>query len=137
VAQLIENIAGAIIVTTPQELAIVDVRRCITFCRTVNVPILGVVENMSGFVCPSCGAVSEIFGSGGGERMAQDMGVPFLTRIPLDAKIVAAGDAGVPLAAHGEGRETARAFERIVHRIQMEVEGSGETAPLDATRLKE
>lgn len=94
VCQLIKNLDGAVIVTTPQNVAAVDVRKSITFCRQLNVPVLGLIENMSGFACPKCGEVSPIFGSGGGQRIAVDMGVPFLGAIPIDPRVAAAGDMG-------------------------------------------
>jgi len=110
-AQLIETLDGAIIVTTPQELSIIDVQRSIGFCRKLKVPILGVIENMSGFICPHCGKKTEIFKSGGGERMAKEMGVPFLGKIPLEPKIVEAGDSGKPFLDHFAETEAAKAFK--------------------------
>jgi ATP-binding protein involved in chromosome partitioning len=112
VCQLVKNPDGAVIVTTPQDVATSDVRRSITFCRKLGLPVLGVVENMSGFVCPKCGEVTNIFKTGGGERMAQDMGVAFLGRIPIDPAVDEAGDAGTPFVQ--ENTPTARAFEQIV-----------------------
>jgi len=112
--QLIEDARGAVIVTTPQEVAVIDVRKCITFCRKLNVPVLGVVENMSGFVCPKCGEVTEIFKSGGGEKMAREMNVPILGRIPIEPGIVAACDSGNPYVLADPESETAKAFEQIV-----------------------
>ncbi len=88
------SLDGALVVTTPQELSLVDVRKSINFCRKLQMPVLGVIENMSGFVCPKCGHETQIFKSGGGERMAREMGVPFLGRIPIDPKIVLASDVG-------------------------------------------
>jgi ATP-binding protein involved in chromosome partitioning len=85
---------GALIVTTPQELSLVDVKKSISFCRKLEMPVLGVVENMSGFICPKCGEETQIFKSGGGERMAREMGVPFLGGIPIDPRIVSASDSG-------------------------------------------
>jgi len=117
VIQLIENVTGAVIVTTPQQLAIIDVRKCISFCRQLNVPVLGVIENMSGFVCPKCGKVSEIFKSGGGERMASEMNVPFLGKIPIDSQMVEAGDSGRPFISFHPETETAQAFSRMVEPI--------------------
>ncbi len=117
VCQLIENPDGAVIVTTPQELAIADVRKCVNFCRQLNLPVLGVIENMSGFVCPKCGERTEIFSSGGGKRMARDMGVTLLGHIPIDPKIVEAGDAGTPYVKYFADTETAKTFEGIVERI--------------------
>ena len=114
VAQLIGDADGAVIVTTPQGLAISDVRKCVTFCRQLNLPVIGVVENMSGFVCPYCGKTSDIFKAGGGEAMAADMGIPFLGRVPLDPEVVRASDKGeLYLQAH-EDSKTAHAFRRVV-----------------------
>ncbi|MBL7172390.1 MAG: Mrp/NBP35 family ATP-binding protein [Desulfobacteraceae bacterium] len=93
VAQTIPD-AEALIVTTPQEISLADVRKSINFCRQVKLKILGVVENMSGLLCPHCGKEVPIFGSGGGERMAAQMGVPLLGRIPIDAEMVDSGDRG-------------------------------------------
>jgi len=117
VCQLIEDADGAIVVTTPQELALADVRKSIDFCRKLKLRVLGVVENMSGFVCPHCGKITQIFKSGGGERMAQEMGVPFLGRIPLDPQIAEACDAGQPYLYHYSRTETAKAFQRTIQPI--------------------
>ena len=114
VVQLIEDITGAIVVTTPQEVALADVRRSIQFCRHTKLPVLGVVENMSGFACPKCGEVTDIFKSGGGERMAEDMGVRFLGRIPIDPYMVWAGDSSEPFITAYPNSETAMAFREIV-----------------------
>jgi Mrp family chromosome partitioning ATPase len=96
VCQLIPEAAGGIVVTTPQELSVSDVRKCISFCRALKLPVLGVIENMSGFVCPHCGETVDVFGAGGGARMAAEMDVPFLGAVPLDPRVVAAGDEGRP-----------------------------------------
>jgi ATP-binding protein involved in chromosome partitioning len=87
IAQSIPNITGAIIVTIPSEVSQIVVRRAVGFCRVLNIPIIGVVENMSGFVCPNCGAEVDIFMRGGGERIALEMGLDFLGRIPLDRRL--------------------------------------------------
>ncbi len=114
VAQLVEGADGAVLVTTPQEVALADVRKSINFCRQLGLPVLGVVENMSGFACPACGEVTDLFGAGGGERMAAEMGVPFLGRVPIDPKVVEACDAGKPVVLPGAEGATVRAFEAIV-----------------------
>jgi len=114
IAQLLENADGAIVVTTPQDVALADVRRSITFCRNVNLPVLGVVENMSGFVCPRCGERTDIFRSGGGERMAQEMKVPFLGRIPIDPQVVEACDSGQPYIQQFADSATARCFTESI-----------------------
>jgi len=125
VAQLIGNADGAVIVTTPQELAISDVRKCVTFCRRLQLPVLGVVENMSGFVCPHCGKTSDIFGSGGGEAMAADMGIPFLGRIPLDPQVVLSSDKGDLYLHAQEASPTALAFQNVVRPILHMKDGGG------------
>lgn len=114
VAQLIPDSSGALIVTTPQDLSLSDVRKSIDFCRKVKVPVLGVIENMSGFVCPNCKTVIDIFKRGGGENMARSMGVPFLGRIPIDPRIVEASDSGTPFVYHYSGTEAAVAFQPII-----------------------
>jgi len=117
VVQLLENADGAVIVTTPQEVALSDVRKCITFCRNLKLPVLGVLENMSGFVCPNCGERTDIFKSGGGEIMAKQMGVPFLGRVPIDPQIVQACDSGKPFVYHYNQSQTTKAFEKILNPI--------------------
>ena len=102
ICQLIEDADGAVIVTTPQDVAVTDVRKCVSFCGKLSVPVLGVVENMSGFVCPHCGERTDLFKSGGGKEMAENMGVPFLGSVPLDPQVVASGDEGRPFAYFGE-----------------------------------
>lgn len=117
VVQLIPEPSGAVIVTTPQELSISDVRRSIKFCSALNLPVLGVIENMSGFVCPHCGERTELFGSGGGEKMAEEMAVPFLGKIPIEPDIVTSGDNGKPFVYHNGHSDFAKDFERIVGDI--------------------
>ena len=117
VCQLIEGLTGAIIVTTPQKIAIDDVRKSITFCHQLKTKVLGVVENMSGFVCPKCGEKIDIFKSGGGENMAREMGVPFLGRIPLDPKVVESGDEGSPIVNHSPDSEVSKAYASIVEPL--------------------
>ena len=94
IAQLLKDADGAVVVTTAQQIAINDVRKCINFCHKVNWPVLGVLENMSGFVCPHCHQRVDIFKTGGGKKMAEEMNVPFLGSIPIDPNIVIAGDDG-------------------------------------------
>jgi len=134
VAQLVEGADGAVLVTTPQEVALADVRRSINFCRQLGLPVLGVVENMSGFACPKCGEVTPVFGAGGGERMAREMGVPFLGRIPIDPKIVEACDAGTPFIQPGAEGPTARAFEQVVVPLLALDESAG-PAPADDAQV--
>jgi Mrp family chromosome partitioning ATPase len=113
ICQLIGTLDGALIVTTPQKVAAVDVRKAITFCRQLQVPVLGVVENMSGFTCPKCGELTTILGSGGGKRIAEDMEVPFLGSIPIDPKIAEACDSGRAFVQHYATSPTAELMRRI------------------------
>ncbi len=106
---------GAVIVSTPQDLALIDATRAIDLFRTSDVPIIGIIENMSGYACPHCGEISDPFGSGGAEAAAKEMGVPFLGRIPLAMDIRAASDAGQPPAA-GNGPH-AGAFMSIAEQL--------------------
>ncbi len=129
VAQLVGAGAEAVIVTTPQDLAVADVRRCVSFCRALSLPVAGIVENMSGYVCPRCGERVALFKTGGGEALAAEAGVPFLARIPLDPRIVEAGDAGTPLAASGTDGEAAAAFAAIVKGLTAREEPSRPPEP--------
>ncbi len=122
VIQLIENLDGAVIVTTPQELSTIDVRRSIQFCSMVKVPVLGVIENMSGFVCPHCGESTEIFKAGGGQKMAMEMNVPFMGRIPLDPKVAEAADQGEHYVTAFAESETAKAMAAALGPIVEAVE---------------
>jgi ATP-binding protein involved in chromosome partitioning len=107
--------AGAVIVSTPQDLALIDATRAIDLFRKMDVPLLGLVENMSGYACPHCGEHSDPFGAGGAEAAAKVMSIPFLGRIPLTLAIRRASDEGVPPAA-GEGAES-EAFAAIAARL--------------------
>jgi len=117
VAQLIGQPAGAILVTTPQDLAIADVRRSVSFCEKVSLPVVGVIENMSGLVCPHCGGQIELFKKGGGELLAREMDVPFLGSVPIDPQIVQCGDSGTPYAHRFGASPAATAFSAIVEQI--------------------
>jgi len=117
VAQLIENADGAVVVTTPQEISLQDVRKCIVFCRQVKLPVLGVIENMSGFICPKCGEKVDIFGRDGGNRMAEQMGVPFLGSVPIETEVVSSGDRGVPIIVGNSKSKVAIAFEEITNKL--------------------
>ena len=117
VCQLIGTLDGAVVVTTPQKVAAVDVRKSITFCRQMHLPVLGVVENMSGFVCPKCGEVTQILRSGGGRRMAEDMGVRFLGAIPMDPNIAEACDNGQAFVRQYASSPTAVIMQEIIQPI--------------------
>ena len=114
VCQLVGDADGAVIVTTPQDVATANVRRSIRFCGDLDLPVLGVVENMSGFVCPACGKTTDIFGSGGGEKMAAEMDVPFLGRVPLDLAVGKAGDEGTMSSMRYRKTEAGLAMERVI-----------------------
>ena len=117
VIQLIGRLDGAVIVTTPQRVAAADVRKSITFCRQMEVPILGVVENMNGFACPRCGDITFVFGAGGGRRMASEMKVPFLGSIPIDPQIAEACDKGRAYVYHYSMSSTSKIMADIIQPI--------------------
>jgi Mrp family chromosome partitioning ATPase/predicted Fe-Mo cluster-binding NifX family protein len=126
VCQLIDNIDGAVIVTTPQRVAVVDVRKSITFCRQLGLPVLGVIENMSGFACPCCGEVTPILRSGGGQRIADDMRVPFLGSIPIDPRIAETADEGVAFVDRFAASPAAAVLREIIKPIEaMDPEDTG------------
>ena len=116
VAQLIKEMDGAIIVTTPQDVALLDSRKTVNFARQIKTPIIGIVENMSGFVCPKCGEKIDLFKVGGGERSANEMGVPFLGAIPIDPKIVEDGDSGKPFVL--DRSDASESFEKIADKVR-------------------
>lgn len=111
--QLMGHMDGAIIVTTPQKVAEVDVRKSISFCKQLEVPILGIVENMSGFVCPKCGEITSIFRSGGGRRLAEAMELPFLGAVPMDPALAEACDNGQPLVQSLAQSPTAKVLAEV------------------------
>ncbi|HPX11131.1 MAG TPA: P-loop NTPase, partial [Syntrophales bacterium] len=137
VCQLIGALDGAVIVTTPQRVAAVDVRKSITFCRQLHVPVLGVVENMSGFTCPKCGEITRILPSGGGERIAADMGVPFLGAVPMDPGIAEACDGGRVFIDQYAASPTAAVMRDIAAPIAA-LDGTGRSGtPPEPDKAKE
>jgi ATP-binding protein involved in chromosome partitioning len=106
-------ISGTVLVTTPQDVALSDVAKALAMLQRLNVPVIGIVENMSAFVCPHCGEATEIFGHGGGERFAQQHGLEFLGKVPLDVTVRQGGDAGVPAVAQREPGPAAQALEHV------------------------
>ena len=117
IAQLLPDIDGVVIVTMPTGLSSSVVKRAITFAERLKMPVIGVVENMSGFVCPHCGTKTEIFESGGGEKMAAEMAVAFLGSIPIDPKIGVEADAGQPFVVANRESAAAKAFMEIVEKV--------------------
>jgi ATP-binding protein involved in chromosome partitioning len=118
VAQTIPNVK-AIVVTTPQKVALADVRKSINFCKTVKVEIAGIIENMSGFVCPHCSETVDIFKSGGGESLARELELPFLGKIPMDPQVVLAGDDGTPYLSSNADSPATRAFSQVIKSIEL------------------
>jgi ATP-binding protein involved in chromosome partitioning len=115
--QLIQPLDGAVIVTTPQRVAAVDVRKSINFCRQLSVPVIGVIENMSGFVCPKCGEITQILPAGGGRKIAADMKVPFLGAIPMDPVIAQSSDDGQAFIHYFATSPTAKIMQEIINLI--------------------
>jgi ATP-binding protein involved in chromosome partitioning len=120
---------GAVIVSTPQDLSLIDARKGIAMFVKTQVPILGIVENMSTFICPNCGAESQIFGHGGARATAAELGVPFLGEIPLLTKIRETSDAGRPVVASDADSREAQAFVNVAHAVSAQLAGSTRPAP--------
>jgi ATP-binding protein involved in chromosome partitioning len=118
IAQLLPEIDGVLIVTMPSELSRAVVRKAITFAERMGMPIIGVVENFSGYVCPSCGEEVDIFQAGSGKRMADEAGVPFLGKIPIDPKVSGASDRGVPFVIEQPDSPASKAFAEIVVKVE-------------------
>jgi ATP-binding protein involved in chromosome partitioning len=116
--QLIPNIDGVIIVTMPSEVSQAVVKKAITFAKQVGVPVIGIIENMSGFVCPECGAQLDIFKTGGGKTMADELSVPYLGKIPIDPAICINSDSGTPFVTEKNASPTIKAFAEIIMKIK-------------------
>jgi len=114
-------VAGAVVVTTPQSVALADTRRAVQMYRKLNIPIIGLLENMSYFACPGCGHESDLFGRGGGEQLATDMSVPFLGAVPLQEPVRAGGDTGVPVVLGHPDSAPARALIMAAERVAQQV----------------
>jgi Mrp family chromosome partitioning ATPase len=113
VAHLIKNVDGAVIVTTPQDVALLDSRKAVTFSRMLGIPVIGIIENMSGLICPHCHNEISLFKKGGGEKAARDLKVPFLGRIPVDPEVVTDCDRGMPFVMAHPDSEATKAFKEI------------------------
>ena len=122
-------VSGAIVVTTPQNVSLSDSRRAVGMYRKLNVPTLGVIENMSFYVCPDCSCESDLFGKGGGERVADELNVPFLGQLPLYAPIRVGGDTGVPIVTAEPESAASKAFLRVATRTAEEVSTAGFRSP--------
>jgi len=120
---------GAVIVSTPQDLALIDARRGVAMFKRVNVPVLGVVENMSYFLCPSCGTRSDIFSHGGARKEAERLGVPFLGEVPLHITIREKSDAGLPVVATEPDGPHAKIYREIAARVRDQIKGAARAAP--------
>jgi len=123
VAQMIPDGAWAVIVTTPQDLALLDSRKAIRFAEALKMKVAGVVENMSGFACPHCGKSIDLFKTGGGEAAARDMGVAFLGRVPIDPQMVMMSDLGKPYVVEEPEEPAPKAFRAIAGELEKRVEG--------------
>ena len=128
-------IAGAVMVTTPQEVSIIDVVKGIAMFEKVEIPILGIVENMSYYKCPACGHTDEIFSHGGGKRLAQEIGADFFGEIPIDTRIRFGGDAGVPIVVASPDSENANRFMNIATATALKVAGNVLSKPKRSPRL--
>ena len=133
VVQLVEHPAGAVLVTTPQSLSVDDVRRSVSFCRQLSLPVLGIVENMSGLACPHCGGQIDLFRKGGGERLAAEMDVRLLGQIPLDPHVVECSDDGVSLLQRFAEGPAAVALLNIVRHIVAAIESEAQSLGRNGT----
>ena len=124
-AQLIPDLSGVIIVTTPQEIALLDSRKSVNFAKALKVPIIGIIENMSGFHCPHCGKEIDLFKSGGGEKAAAELGVGFLGRVPIEPAIVDSTDQGKPFIQAWAKTHPARIMDEIATKVIGRVEHQG------------
>ncbi len=122
IAQLAPNVKGAVIVTTPQDVAVMDAIKAAKFIEKLELPVLGIIENMSGMICPHCGETIDLFSRGGGKKAAEDLGVPYLGAIPLDPEMVKAGDEGRPFILRHAESPTRKAvdivMENLVHQVE-------------------
>jgi ATP-binding protein involved in chromosome partitioning len=116
------GLTGAVVVTTPQDVALIDARKGLAMFRKVNVPVLGIIENMSYFICRHCGEREEIFGHGGGQRTAEMLGVPFLGEVPIDPKVVVGGDSGQPIVVSEPQSPASAAFRELARQVAEQVE---------------
>jgi ATP-binding protein involved in chromosome partitioning len=122
-------LSGGVVVTTPQPVSVIDVERGIAMFQQVNTPVLGVIENMSGYVCPHCGRLDEVFGAGGATHLEQTFGIPILGRIPLEPAVRAGGDAGTPIVVAQPDHPISRRYADIAEQVREGIESERTTAP--------
>ena len=122
IAQLAPNVKGAVIVTTPQDVAVIDAIKAVKFIEKLDIPVLGIIENMSGMLCPHCGETINLFSKGGGKKAAEDLGVPYLGAIPLDPEMVKAGDEGRPFILQHADSPTRKAVDAVMENLVKQVE---------------
>jgi ATP-binding protein involved in chromosome partitioning len=128
-------LAGGVVVCTPQDVALLDARKAVRMFQKLNAPVLGMVENMAGFVCGHCGEVTDVFGRGGVERASADLQVPFLGRIPLDPRVVVGGDAGTPALVGAKADDpVAQAFRAVAHALVARLQAAGPAPAITITR---
>ena len=118
VMQLLPEMDGVVIVTIPSEVSQIVVKKAVTFAKQLNIPIIGIMENMSGFTCPKCGEHTDIFKAGGGKKIAKDLSVPYLGKIPIDPAICVDSDNGTPFVARNIASPTVKAFAEIIKKIK-------------------
>ncbi len=122
IAQLAPNVKGAVIVTTPQDVAVLDAVKSVKFIEKLEIPVIGIIENMSGMICPHCGDTIDLFGRGGGKKAAEDLHVPYLGAIPLDPEMVKAGDEGRPYVLRHADTPTWKAVDAVMENLVKLVE---------------
>jgi ATP-binding protein involved in chromosome partitioning len=122
IAQLAPNVKGAVIVTTPQDVAVMDAIKAAKFIEKLELPVIGIIENMSGMICPHCGDTIDLFSRGGGKKAAEDLGVPFLGAIPLDPEMVKSGDEGRPYILQHAESQTRKAVDSVMKNLLNQVE---------------
>jgi ATP-binding protein involved in chromosome partitioning len=126
IAQLAPNVRGAVIVTTPQDVAVMDAIKAAKFVEKLDLPVIGVIENMSGMICPHCGDLINLFSAGGGKKAAEDLGVPYLGAIPLDPEMVKAGDEGRPYILRHAASPTWKAVDSVMENLVAHIEADSE-----------
>jgi len=128
--QLIPEMDGVVIVTIPSEVSQIVVKKAVTFARQLKIPVIGIIENMSGLICPTCGTEINLFKTGGGQKIAEEMEAPFLGRIPLDPRICDDSDRGISFVIEHPESPAAKAFTEIVKKIEESLKPIEKPAPL-------